>query len=323
MKKKTKISVVLMVTLILVTGIIIGIGNYFFSYALVRKDDNNVSASKRKVASTTSQQMQNIIDENYQSQLKRTKSWLESVNQKIVSIVSVDNLSLSGSEFIAENNLHKYAIIAHGYTQNKTSIYDIAEKYNQKGYTVITPDLRAHGESDGKYIGMGWLDRLDMLNWISLIIKEDPKAKIVLHGISMGGATVMMTSGENLPKNVIAIVEDCGYTSVFDVFSSELKIRFNLPPFPIMNSASFVSKIRAGYYFKEASSINQIKKSTTPTLFIHGTNDNFIPVDMCHKIFDVASCKKEKLIINGAGHSQSRFLEPDTYYNTVFNFINM
>lgn len=323
MKKKKKISVVLILGLILCTGTIIGIGNYFFSYALVRKDDNNVSGSKRKVSSTTSEQMQNIIDKNHQAQLKKTNSWLTSVNQKPVSIVSFDNLSLSGSEFIAKNNLHKYAIIVHGYTQNKTHVYDIAENYNQKGYTVITPDLRAHGESEGKYIGMGWLDRRDMLNWISLIIKDDPKAKIVLHGISMGAATVMMTSGESLPQNVIAIVEDCGYTSVFDVFSSELKIRFNLPPFPIMNSASLVSKIRAGYYFKEASSINQIKKSTTPILFIHGTDDNFIPVDMCHKVFDAASCKKEKLIINGAGHSQSRFLEPDTYYNTVFNFIDI
>lgn len=199
---------------------------------------------------------------------------------------------------------------------------DIANQYHKAGYNVIVPDLRAHGESAGKYVGMGWLDKNDILKWIELILNEDSHAKIVLHGVSMGAATVMMASGENLPENVVAIIEDCGYTSVKEVFSSELKLRFNLPTFPIINSASFVSSIRARYTFDEASSLEQIKKSDIPILFIHGSADNFIPVEMCHKLYDFATCKKEKLIITGAGHAQSRFLAPDEYYHTVFNFIN-
>ena len=137
----------------------------------------------------------------------------------------------------------------------------------------------------------------------------------------MGAAAVMMASGENLPKNVTAIIEDCRYTSVKEVFTSELKVRFNLPLFPVINCARFVSSMRAGYSFKEASSLEQIKKSNIQTLFIHGSADNFIPVEMCHKLYDSATCKKEKLIIDGAGHAQSRFLVPDEYYRAVFNFI--
>ncbi len=186
---------------------------------------------------------------------------------------------------------------------------------------LLTPDLRAHGNSEGKYIGMGWLDRNDILKWIDLILEENPQAKIVLHGVSMGAATAMMVSGENLPKNVVAVVEDCGYTSVYEVFASELKLRFNLPSFPIINCTSFISRLRAGYNFKEASSLDQIKKSRIPILFIHGTADNFIPVEMCNRLYDSTTCKKEKLLIDQAGHTQSRFLQPVEYYDHVFNFI--
>ena len=94
---------------------------------------------------------------------------------------------------------------------------------------AVAPDLRACGESEGDYVGMGWLDRKDVLQWIDYIIEQDPEAKIVVHGISMGAATTMMTAGESTPDNVKAFVEDCGYTSVWDIFSSELQLRFGLP----------------------------------------------------------------------------------------------
>ena len=65
---------------------------------------------------------------------------------------------------------------------------------------------------------MGWLDREDILRWIDFILADDPQAEIVVHGISMGAATTMMTAGEDTPENVKVFIEDCGYTSVWDVF---------------------------------------------------------------------------------------------------------
>ncbi len=319
-KKSLKNFLIVLILITVVTIILIFIGNYFFNFALVR-NDNGVSASNRNIPTSTAESVQCIINNNHQIQNEKTNFFINSSNQKEISLISDDNLSLQATEFI-NNNSHKFAILVHGYTQDKKDVFDLASHYYENGYTVITPDLRAHGQSDGKYIGMGWLDKNDILKWISFVIKDDSEAQIVLHGVSMGAATVMMTSGENLPQNVCAIIEDCGYTDVSAVFSSELYKRFKLPSFPIINCASLVSKIRAGYDFSEASCINQVKKSTTPILFIHGTDDNFIPVDMCHQVYDAATCKKEKLIITGAGHTQCRFVEPDTYYSTVFNFIN-
>ena len=77
----------------------------------------------------------------------------------------------------------------------------------------------------------------------------------------------MMTAGETTPDAVKAFVEDCGYTSVWDVFSSELQLRFGLPEFPILYTASAVAKLQAGYSFTEASALQQVAHCEKPMLF--------------------------------------------------------
>lgn len=319
--KKKKILIISFTVVIIMILILMLVGNYFFEYALVR-NDNGTDGATRNIDSNLSYEIQKIMEKNYEDQCQITKIWLNKVHKQDVMTISEDNKKLYATKFIQDNDTNRYAIIVHGYCQDKYSVFDIANHYYNFGYNVIVPDLRAHGKSEGKYVGMGWLDKSDINKWIDLILQENIDAKIVLHGVSMGAATVMMLEGDDLSKNVVAAIEDCGYTSVKDVFSSELKVRFNLPAFPIINCASFISKFRAGYSFEIASSLDQIKKSTIPTLFIHGSADNFIPIEMCNKLYESASCKKEKLIINGAGHASSRLLDPDKYYVSIFNFIN-
>ena len=133
---------------------------------------------------------------------------------------------------------------------------------------------------------MGWLDRKDLLLWIDKVVEWDPDAQIVLHGVSMGAATVMMVSGETLPSQVKTIVEDCGYTDVRTVFATELKLRFGLPEFPLMDAFNLVGMLRAGYSINEASALEQVRKATVPMLFIHGDADDFIPVEMVDTLYE-------------------------------------
>ena len=193
--------------------------------------------------------------------------------------------------------------------------------FSEKGYNVLIPSMRASNDSEGQYIGMGWLDKDDLQCWINLIIEQNDNAEIILHGSSMGAATVLMASGDELPSNVKAIIEDSGYTSVWDIFASEAKARFNLPKFPILNMFELVANIRAKYDIKEASAVEQVKKSNVPILFIHGDSDDFVPEYMCEELYEAANCRKDKLIIHNAGHTESRYKEPDTYYNKIFDFL--
>ncbi|NOU73800.1 alpha/beta fold hydrolase [Paenibacillus sp. LMG 31458] len=157
----------------------------------------------------------------------------------------------------------------------------LAQMYKDTlGFNVLIPDARGHGRSEGHYIGFGWPERKDYVQWIDKVIEHmGEQSKIVLHGVSMGGATVMMTSGEALPPNVKAIVEDCGYTTAKDQLAYQLKRMYRLPIFPLLHLTSLLTKLRAGYFFGEASALDQLQKSKTPMLFIHGDADLFVPTD--------------------------------------------
>lgn len=228
---------------------------------------------------------------------------------------SYDGLLLHA--YRVEREGHRYAFVVHGYTGNGASMADFGKAFYDRGFTVILPDLRGHGESEGEYIGMGWHNRLDMLGWIDAVIAGDPRAEIILYGISMGAATVMMTAGEDLPENVKLVIEDCGYTSVWDEFSVQLKEQYGLPAFPVMQAASLMTRLRAGYWLSEADAVKQVAKATVPMLFIHGEADTFVPYWMLEPLYGAATCEKEKLVVEGAGHGMAALVDPEGYWGAV------
>lgn len=319
-RKNRRIAAFLLLFLFFTCAALTGIGNYFVNYSLVPAEgraDEVTPAADPSMDSTD-----HIIIRANRAEIEQQKnSWLETVEPKLSTILSADGLKLEADTFYQSSDSHRWVVLAHGYGSRREKMRNIGSFYAQKGYHVLIPDMRAHGRSEGGYIGMGWLDRMDLLLWIDEILKQDPQAEIVLHGVSMGGASVMMVSGEPLPSQVKCIVEDCGYTSAWDIFADELDYLFHLPPFPIMEISNAAVRLRAGYDLKEASALNQVKKCITPMLFIHGGNDTFVRPEMAEELYAAASCEKELLLIPGAGHGESYLREPETYFDTVFHFI--
>ena len=169
---------------------------------------------------------------------------------------------------------------------------------------------------------MGWPERLDVVKWTRAIASRDPQARILIFGVSMGGATAMDVAGETLPKQVKCIIEDCGYTSVWDEFALQLKDVFGLPTFPLLDAANVACNIRAGYDFHTASSVDQLKKATLPMLFIHGDQDTFVPYSMLDQNYAACASKvKQKLTVHGAAHAKSAQTDPELYWNTVDMFL--
>ncbi len=328
-KKPKVLKILLIIILILITISVIAtfaIGNYFVNYAILRTGnggDREVKNTEDIEVERIDNESERIIEENRQKENELAEKWTKNTESKKVEIKAKDEITLRGKEYFANEQSNKWAIILHGYHSNPESVVSIGMHFSEKGYNVLIPSMRASSESDGEYIGMGWLDKDDLKCWINLIIEQNKDAEIVLHGSSMGAATVLMVSGDELPSNVKAIIEDSGYTSVWDIFASEAKARFNLPSFPALNMFRLVANMRAKYDIKEASALEQVKKATIPILFIHGDSDDFVPEYMCEELYEAAESKKEKLIIHGAGHTESKYKEPETYYNKIFEFLKI
>lgn len=262
-----------------------------------------------------------IYAEYNDKNLNDAQKWLEEKsNYSDKYIESYDKLQLHS--YVVTQNSNKWAIVVHGYGGSGKLMSDKSKYFYDMGYNVLIPDLRGHGKSEGDYIGMGWKDRLDIISWINFIIKENPNAEIVLHGTSMGAATVLMTSGENLPSNVKAIVADCAYTSAWDEFSYQLETYLKVPSYYILNVTNMVTKLKAGYSLKEASALECVKKATVPILYIHGDKDKFVPYSMMDKLYDATSSPKEKLTIDGGEHANSDLVSPFLYWLTLEDFLN-
>ncbi|MBD8922098.1 alpha/beta hydrolase [bacterium] len=325
MKKEKILKIIIAILLILIllgVGLTEVIGNYFVNYAIARSG----AGGDRKISQESTIEVlgedEKIIENNKKIAKENSEKWSEAIQQKQVEVKANDNITLRGTEYLNQEETNKWAIILHGYRSNPSSVLTIGEHFSEKGYNVLIPSMRACADSEGEYVGMGWLDKEDLKCWINLIIEENKNAEIILHGSSMGAATVLMASGDELPANVKNIIADSGYTSVWDIFASEAKARFNLPEFPVLNMFQIVANRKAKYDIKEASSLEQVKKSKTPILFIHGDKDDFVPEYMCEKLYDATNCKKEKLIIHGAGHTDGKYREPEKYYNTIFDWIS-
>lgn len=307
--------------IVLLLAVDILVSNYLVTYAIARSGD----AANRNVSLDVegpSDDSESTMDANRAAQKLLTDDFLTRVEEETVTILSGDGLTLSGGCFRQEDS-HLWALIIHGNRGNHTKMYDHCQRFYDEGYQVLAPDMRACGDSEGDYVGMGWTDRLDALLWIDWIIGQDPDAQIVMYGASMGGATTMMTAGEDTPDQVKAFVEDCGYTSVWDIFSSELSLRFHLPEFPVLYTANLIAGLRAGWSFSEASSVTQLANCEKPMLFIHGEQDDFVPYWMLEEVYNAKPGDNKLCIsVSDAGHDESRSLLGNEYWEIVFDFLS-
>ncbi len=238
------------------------------------------------------------------------QSWLDSLKSCQAlrdTFVTMPSGEQHHAYFVRSTEGAPVALVLHGWRNCAIDFMNIARIYQQMGYHILMPDLHAHGLSEGEAIGMGWHERLDVIQWMKTAAHLFNTGDFVVHGVSMGAATTMNVSGEQMPAEVktIRFVEDCGYTSVWEEFSHELDEDFGLPDFPLMYTTSLLCKLKYGWSFGEASPLSQVAKCRYPMLFIHGDADDFVPFHMVHPLYEAKEGAKKLWITKGTIHAKS------------------
>ena len=255
------------------------------------------------------------------------KPWADSLKQTGAlrdTFILRNGIRLHALYAEAPQPTRRTALIIHGYTDSAVRMLMIGYLYHHDlEFNILLPDLYGGGESEGEHIRMGWLDRHDVRRWAEVAhTMFGDSTQIVVHGISMGAATAMMMAGDAQPDYVRCFVEDCGYTSVWDEFSKELKVGFGLPEIPMLYTTNLLCKWLYGWDFHEASALKQIEKSRHPVFFIHGDADDYVPTWMVYTLYKAKKQgDKELWIVSCTAHAVSYRDNREEYTQRVSAFV--
>lgn len=254
----------------------------------------------------------------YEEVNQKGREFIQTKNPKEISVTSFDGLILKG--LYVENTIKdKTIIFVHGY-KAKDGLYDggaSAKFLYSTGYNLLFVDDRAHGKSQGKYIGFGVLDCKDVNVWVNKLIKEYNQKTIILYGISMGAATVLNASSIVDQNTVKGVVADCGFASGYDEVCYQIKQMYHLPSFPLVPIANFLMKIICNYSLDEKEAYKSIKQYKNHLLLIHGGKDHFVNTEDVYKIYENANCDKDLLVVDNASHALS-YLKNSKEYEKHF-----
>ncbi len=233
-----------------------------------------------------------------------------------LEISSADGLTLSGR--LIKNPRRaadKLLVAVHGYRGSGLADFGGQSEYwFDRGFDIFLPDNRAHGQSEGEYIGFGVTDGEDLLLWLKCLTKQT-RADIYISGISMGCATVLSVA-DKLPAQVKGVVADCGFLSV----KRQFRDLIGLCPLPLMTMLRAICRRRAGFDFYRLDTTKSVAKSRAPIIFIHGGGDKFVRPYMSKLNYEACGVKKQLLIVEGAGHPKSHFVAPRLYEDSIDRF---
>ncbi len=219
-----------------------------------------------------------------------------------------------------------FVICVHGYKCNgPDECSHLLPFYNETlGFNYLLPDHAAHGRSEGKRIGFGSYESENLLLWVKYLIDRfGEDIEIVLHGISMGAATVMLANDSDPPPQVKAIIEDCGYTSAEDILNNTMKNKIGIPCPHIAKAIILICRLFFGYDMRKADCVARMEESKNPILFIHGTADPTVPFAMGEKLYNsCTTVDKDKLFVEGAIHAYCYYDAKEEYDKKVLQFLD-
>ena len=254
---------------------------------------------------------------------KSKHEWIKKQNNEKITIKSHRNKNLVGYLTYPAEKSNVFVVFAHGHhTDHNGDPANFLQYYVEKGYNFLAMDHVSCGESKGMFTGFDYFEHKDCLLWINYLINRFGRdIKIIIHGVSMGGATTCKMVNL-VPTQVKLAIADCPYTSAAEEFEETVKGVGIKHPIPIVKAFNAVNKVFAGYDLNDTEVRSAVTDAKVPMLFVHGDNDGLVPTKMGIELYELCSSPKELFIVNGAGHADSIRVDEAGYHQKLDEFIN-
>ena len=259
----------------------------------------------------------------YEPFLPQMKTWIaqaEQFSKTRYTITSFDGLTLCADYYEYQKGA-PVELMFHGYRGSvRRDLSGGIHRCFAVGHNVLAVHQRSSAESEGKVITFGIKEHKDCLDWIDFLIGlQGADVKIMLTGISMGAATVLMASDQDLPENVVGILADCGYTSPKAIIKKVIK-DLKLPPNLLYPFVRLGARLFGKVDLESHAPLQAVANSKVPILFVHGDTDAFVPYNMSRQLYDACKGEKRFLTVKGAGHGLSFAVDAKGYYDTLLEF---
>ena len=245
-------------------------------------------------------------------------SWYDPLEKKDYTVTSYDGYILHAQFLKNTGETNRFVIISHGNTGNRFGSLKYACMYLEKGFNVIVYDLRGHGLDEPTFCTYTVRERKDLLAMILDSRERYPHASLFgIHGESLGAAASVAVLEEKPPVDFV--VADCGFSEILPVLKAKAA-DMHAPGF-LFDLAAFWVRVRFGCSFSQMRPIESLDKNTIPILFIHGTDDHFIPPEHSERMKEAAKGYAEIRLVPGAGHAKSILTDPKAYREYVAGFL--
>ena len=283
----------------------------FLYYLVVGSIIFHYSLGKKTLKKRVRKKNLNKSLEKYQIDL----CWWDKIPFEEVKIKSFDNLTLVGHYFGADSN--KTVCLVHGYSANYKEMHPYAQFFYQKGYNLLCVENRAHGASEGNVVGMGYLDRKDLLKWLEFLGAEND---IVFFGLSMGASAVCALSGEKLPTSVKGIISDSAFDNAERELIHVLK-RFGIFKKLLLKHLKSYARRVHNFDLADADIVKCVKKARVPILYIHGKADAYVPFSNSQNLYNnTPKNLRELVLVDSADHAMSYVTLGVEYERKITNF---
>lgn len=237
-----------------------------------------------------------------------------------VEITSFDGLKLRGKYYECQKGA-PIEIMLNGYRGNaERDMSGGIERCFKLKRNALLVNQRGCGNSEGKSHTFGIKEKKDALKWVDFCIEKFGKdCQLILTGISMGGATVLLASRENLPKNVKYVLADCPFSSAKDVICKVIE-EMKLPSKLFYPFVKLSARIIGRFNLEEDTALNAVSHATLPIILFHGDEDTIVPCEMAHNLYDACKTEKSLYIVKGCEHGLAYPEDKEGYLNAIKEF---
>ena len=292
----------------------LGMAEYFVDVAMARKIPPHPITAERMLLGS-------CVDEELLENVRQAGERLIAYPHERVEIQSRDGTKLVGHWMPVENP--KRVIVAmHGWRSSWHNDFGmVADFFWKNGCSLLCPEQRGQGSSGGEYMGFGLMERYDCLDWLDWVNRRTGgDLPAYLCGISMGASTVLMAAGQELPPNVRGVMADCGYTSPVAIWKHVAQNHLHLSYGVCGGPAGRAARRKIRMSMDAESCPQALARCTVPVLFVHGTDDRFVPIEMTYENYKACAGPKRLFVVPGAEHGMSYLVDRTGYEAAVKAF---